>query len=109
MYILTEKQELDDSVGPYGRSLLWLVSNAFEDQRGTPILGMKQYVGGDANLRRAAFNEVIESAGKGAASAECNAETHGGFDNDPATMNSVLTRILGRKPKYPFTARDLDY
>lgn len=109
MYILTEKQELNDSVGPYGRSLLWLVSNAFEDQRGTPILGMKQYVGGDANLRRAAFNEVIESAGKGAASAECNAETHGGFDNDPATMNSVLTRILGRKPKYPFTARDLDY
>jgi hypothetical protein len=109
MYMLTEKQELDDSVGPYGRSLLWLVSNAFEDKRGTPILGMKQYVGGDANLRRAAFNEVIESAGKGVASVECNAETHGGFDNDPATMNSVLARILGRKPKYPFTARDLDY
>ena len=37
------------------------------------------------------------------------ADTHGGFDNDPATMNSVLTRILGRKPKYPFNARDLDY
>lgn len=109
MYLLTEQQELDDSVGPYGRSLLWLVSNAFEDRRGTPLLGMKHYVGGDAGLRRAAFNEIIESAGKGKAGAQCNSETHGGFDNDPATMNSVLQRILGKKPKYPFVARDLDY
>jgi len=109
MYILSEQQELGDSVGPYGRSLLWLVSNAFEDKRGTPILGMKYYVGGDANLRKAAFDEIIESAGKDATGAECKAETHGGFDNDPATMNSVLTRILGRKPRYPFDSRDLDY
>ncbi|MBI2319589.1 MAG: hypothetical protein HYU75_21975, partial [Betaproteobacteria bacterium] len=41
LYHLNEQQELDDTVGPYGRSLLWLVSNAFEGRRGTPLLGMR--------------------------------------------------------------------
>jgi hypothetical protein len=35
--------------------------------------------------------------------------SHGGFDNDCATMNSVLTRVLGSAPKQPFTPRDLNY
>lgn len=109
LYHLSEQQELDDSVGPYGKSLLWLVSNAFEDQRGTALLGMKQYLKGEAALRKAAFAEIIESAGAGVAGAECNSTTHGGFDNDAATMNAVLMRILGKKPKVVFEGRDLDY
>lgn len=109
MYILNEQQELDDTVGPYGKSLLWLVSNAFEDKRGTPLLGMKQFIRSEPNLKKSAFDEIIESAGKGATSAECMSETHGGFDNDAATMNAVLSRILGKKPKPPFESRDLDY
>ncbi|MGE3912079.1 MAG: C1 family peptidase, partial [Chloroflexota bacterium] len=36
LYILSEQAELDDEVGPYGKSLLHLVSNAFEGQRDTP-------------------------------------------------------------------------
>jgi hypothetical protein len=109
MYILTESQEEEDTVGPYGRSLLWLVSNAFEDERGTPILGMKHYLKGRAGLRQSAFAEVIESAGKKATGAECGSETHGGFDNDAPTMNAVLARILGKRPRPGFDARDLDY
>ena len=109
MYILNEQQELDDTVGPYGRSLLWLVSNAFEDKRGTPLLGMKQYLKSEPNLRKSAFDEVIESTGKGAKAALCTSETHGGFDNDPATMNAVLYRILGKRPNPLFEKRDLDY
>ena len=35
--------------------------------------------------------------------------SHGGFDNDCATMNSVLTRVLGSAPKRLFTGRDLHY
>ena len=35
--------------------------------------------------------------------------THGGFDNDPATLNSVLYRILGTEPVRPFTTRDLQF
>ena len=109
MYILEEQQELDDTVGPYGKSLLWLVSNAFEDRRGTPLLGMKHYIDAAPNLRKSALAEVIESAGKRAKGAQCMSETHGGFDNDPATMNAVLSRILGKKPNPLFEARDLDY
>lgn len=109
MYILNDQQELDDTVGPYGKSLLWLVSNAFEDKRGTPLLGMEAYLMSKHKLQEVAFNEIIKSSGKGAKDAACLSETHGGFDNDHATINSVLTRILGKKPKPMFDSRDLDY
>jgi hypothetical protein len=105
LYHLSEQQELDDSVGPYGRSLLWLVSNAFEDARGTPLLGMKRYLKRRPALAGAAFERIVES-GEGP---QCASETHGGFDNDAATMNSVLARILGAKPAAPFEPRDLQY
>jgi hypothetical protein len=36
-------------------------------------------------------------------------DTHGGFDNDPDTLNSVLYRILGKAPDRAFTVRDLQY
>jgi hypothetical protein len=109
LYHLSEQQELDDSLGPYGKSLLWLVSNAFEDRRGTPLLGMKHYLRAEPALQQAAFAEVIESAGKAGTGAQCMVEAHGGFDNDPASMNAVLTRILGNMPEVLFEARDLDY
>ena len=109
MYVLNEEQELDDTVGPYGRSLLWLVSNAFEDERGTPLLGMKHYIKSNPGLINSAFAQVIESVGQQAINPPCASETHGGFDNDPATMNAVLSRILGRKPQPEFDQRDLDY
>jgi hypothetical protein len=104
IYILNEQQELDDTVGPYGRSLLWLVSNAFEDRRGTPLLGMKEYIKAKPDLVKAAFEEVIESE-----NGRCASKTHGGFDNDMKTMNSALSRILGKKPNPQFEQRDLDY
>jgi hypothetical protein len=38
------------------------------------------------------------------------ADSHGGFDNDTDTLNSVLRRILGRKPtKREFKVQDLQY
>ena len=70
---------------------------------------MKQYLKSEPSLRKSAFDEVIESVGKGATGAPCTSETHGGFDNDPATMNAVLSRILGKKPNPLFETRDLDY
>jgi hypothetical protein len=33
--------------------------------------------------------------------------THGGFDNDVFTMNSLLARILGAPPVKPFTAAEM--
>lgn len=107
-YILDEKQEEDDSVGPYGRSLLWLVSRAFEDKRDTPILGMKCFFDKYPTLKHLA-NNVVVSPIKGTPGCESYSATHGGFDNDPCTMNSVMYQILGKEPKKKFEKRDLDY
>lgn len=109
MYVLSPELEWNDTVGPYGHSLLWLVSNAFEDRRGTPLLGMRAYLDSDPGLVSSAFAAVISSAGAGTAGAASASESHGGFDNDAATMNSALRRILGRTPQVPFEQRDLDY
>ena len=38
--LLSVDREEADTVGPYGKSLLWLVSRAFEDPRKTPLLGL---------------------------------------------------------------------
>jgi len=35
--------------------------------------------------------------------------SHGGFDNDPDTMNALLFTILGEEPKHPFTKESLAY
>lgn len=108
IYILNEQQEQDDTVGPYGKSLLWLVSRAFEDKRDTPILGMKCFL--DKNPALNSLREdLIVSPSTGVPGSETASKTHGGFDNDPATMNSVLQRILGRVPVKMFQQRDLDY
>ena len=108
LYILSEELELDDTVGPYGRSLLWLVSRAFEDKRDTPILGMDTYLKAASNLRNLLGDAVI-SVAQGRPGAETASKSHGGFDNDPSTLNSILYRILGRKPSSEFVQRDLDY
>ena len=39
--VLSNSNELDDTVGPYGKSLLYLVSRALEPTHKTPILGME--------------------------------------------------------------------
>ena len=44
MYALSDVGERDDSVGPYGKSLLYLVSNAFDGRRETPLVGMERFV-----------------------------------------------------------------
>lgn len=39
---LSDKNERSDKVGPYGKSLLYLVSRAFEDPRKMPLLGLRR-------------------------------------------------------------------
>jgi hypothetical protein len=36
-------------------------------------------------------------------------KTHGGFDNDPFTMNDILRSVLGRRIVHRFTQDDLTY
>src|SRR5262249_17533314 len=128
LYLLSDTGELDDDVGPYGKSLLYLVSNAFEGRRNTPLLGMERYVSracktgiADVDPDMAALfarktggrpSLVIAGAGPRDDAPSPNrsrSESHGGFDNDEATLNSVLYRILGKAPTRPFSSRDLTY
>ncbi len=128
LYILSDVGERDDTVGPYGKSLLFLVSNAFEGERGTPLLGMERFVSrrgetggdyieeGDEDIVKLFEKEVdglpslvVAGAGAGAKSTS-RSDSHGGFDNDEWTLNSILRRMLGDdRPQREFTMRDLQY
>ena len=124
LYLLSDKLEQGDSVGPYAKSLLYLVSNAFEGSRGVPILGMQACLETDKKLAKLFNGKVdgrpalvvsegksVDVSGEKSAIAQgvSASRSHGGFDNDPHTMNSVLTRVLNGTPKRPFTSRDLHY
>lgn len=128
LFILSDEAERDDCVGPYGKSLLYLVSNAFERQRGRPLLGMERFVSGSgpaggadtvaalATLYqdpRGGWPGIVIAGRGGPEHSRSNSTTHGGFDNDVDTMNSVLCRILGKHKvaalKRPFTKRELAY
>lgn len=125
LFILSDKAERDDRVtAVYGKSLLYLVSNAFEEERGMPLLGMERFVSkkGKAGAKfadpemNALFQNQVDGlpslvvAGQSDKSGcKSGSRTHGGFDNDAETLNSILYRILGRKPKRQFTADELRY
>jgi len=108
VYNLHDDLEQDDKVGSkllYRKSLLYLVSNAFEDKRPTSLLGMDSFK-----------NEVKVTArgpnifrSNGISGNKTRSKSHGGFDNDPFTMNSVLETVLGKKPGEPFTKKSLKY
>lgn len=107
VFNLSEKLELDDNVAQvYRKSLLYLVSRSFEERHDAPLLGMRIYskkIGQPAGLDL----DFIYSRKR--RSNESRSTSHGGFDNDPYTLNSVLKTILGNTPKRKFTERDLDY
>jgi hypothetical protein len=127
-YVLSDVGERDDDVGPYGKSLLYLVSNAFEQRRKTPLLGMERFVRGGFD-DPTAEGDMVEFFGRRVdglpslivageergssknpdARSLSRSESHGGFDNDPATMNAVLWRILGEEPTRQFSERDLQF
>lgn len=107
IYNLTDEREKDDTVAVYRKSLLYLVSNAFEAERETPLLGMEKFADQVPASRQ--VPTVHYSTGVETSKARTASRTHGGFDNDPRTMNDILRRVLGGKPSTPFTGEVLDY
>ena len=106
IYNLTGELEKDDTVTPaYRKSLLYLVSNSFEEKRFDKILGMQIY---NDNIK-ADNLEFIYSDKNG--KSRNKSETHGGFDNDPNTMNDILKRVLSEDalPTSHFTKKNLNY
>ena len=99
---LNERLELDDNVALlYRKSLLCLVSKALERQREKPLLGIQQYL---KLLTRHPGMSIHYSDGKKRITA---GTSHGGFDNDVRTMNTIMTQILEKTPSKPFTENEM--
>lgn len=99
MFTMAKDWELADTVTPaYRKSLLYLIHHALEAESDEPILGLEESVRADADLRRR-FSltgadgpaQVVWSRTEATGGRQASrSTTHGGFDNDPATMESVL-------------------
>lgn len=89
----------------YRKSLLYLIFNALEDRRATSILGLEESLRGDADLKRlfglagtsATPSSVVWSPTPGDTGRSAStSQSHGGFDDDAPTMNSVVRRVLDK-------------
>lgn len=116
--ILTDKAEVEDCVGPYGKSLLYLVSRALEDVHKMPLLGLQIALEKDGGGKQMKLNEQahdeayktwLQVAAKNKVVVERHAGPkiksgpnqiiqicHGSFDNDLKVFNGSLRRMLGR-------------
>jgi len=105
VYNLKDELELDDHVAKvYRKSLLYLVSNAFERDKEKPLLGMEKFknkVTSAGQLPRFIYSNGVEGQ-------RTRSTSHGGFDNDVYTMNHILRMILGEAPAEPFREREFE-
>lgn len=119
MFTMSESFEKKDTcMGIYHKSLLYLIRAALEPEEDADILGLQECVWDDAQLRAlfgapgsGSKGEVMWSKTVGGGPLSSSFSTsHGGFDDDPATMESLARRILGTQLKQPFPkgARVLD-
>jgi hypothetical protein len=103
LYALRADREACDRVGAYGKSLLHLVSRSCEPRVPTPLLGLQESLEQDVRLVRffglagssrladALFAPTSPDAPPGC---RTEATTHSGFDDDPATMDSIVWRMV---------------
>ncbi|MCC6869895.1 MAG: hypothetical protein IT522_13840 [Burkholderiales bacterium] len=110
LFTLTDDVERDDDcAGIYHKSLLYLVSNAFEATSriplvrpdGEPLVGLQRSVAADARLR-ALFRGgagtqwiLTPNAQPVGAPDASRARRHGDFDDDPPTVRATLAHVLG--------------
>ncbi len=112
VFTLTDDAERDDHCARvYNKSLLYLVSNAFEDRfriplirpHGEPVLGLAESIErsmDDDDAFRAVFErknvdwvQGPNNSPKGSPIAS-RADSHGGFDDDEHTLQATLSRVL---------------
>ncbi|HEY4530453.1 MAG TPA: C1 family peptidase [Luteimonas sp.] len=122
LFTLTDAAEQDDHcLRIYNKSLLYLVARAFEKQprnwidgrlrQGTPLAGMARFIEaatpadqayGFERVHRAIADGRLEwvlspnDRPQGEATA-ARATTHGGFDDDPATLAALVATVLGKR------------
>ena len=106
LYTMRRDFERQDNCAQiYRKSLLYLIFNALEDRRATSILGLEESLRGDADLKRlfglagtsATPSSVVWSPTPGDTGRSAStSQSHGGFDDDAPTMNSVVRRVLDK-------------
>ncbi|MDR5781304.1 caspase family protein [Caballeronia sp. LZ065] len=104
-------EKADNCAFVYRKSLLYLIHHALEAERRAPILGLEESLRGEPQLARylkmpapREFNIVwSKTAGDSGRSASAS-YSHGGFDDDAPTMNSVLRRVLNKSDADAITA-----
>jgi hypothetical protein len=106
LFTLTDKAERDDHCANiYHKSLLYLVSNAFEARLrkplfgqadGEPLLGMEKFVARLPARDRPTDWVLSPNAAAVGEQGASRAVAHGAFDDDAATLKATLARILGR-------------
>src|SRR5439155_26112551 len=90
----------------YHKARPYLVPNAFEaglgkapflrEREGEPILGMAKFVSRLPAAQRS-WDWVLSPNANASESLDASAsKSHGGFDDDPATLASTLGRIVGK-------------
>ncbi len=100
IYNLVDELERDDNVAlAYRKSLLYLVSKAFERDTEKPLLGMQRFSNeiSGPNFFYSDGNDGVTRS-----------ESHGGFDNDTHTLNHILRTILAAEPEMPFTDGEME-
>jgi len=106
LFTLTDKAERDDTCANiYHKSLLYLVSNAFEsalqkapffrERNGEPLLGMAKFVSRLPAAQRTWDWVQAPNANPNSSLEASGAKSHGAFDDDAATLASTLGRIAG--------------
>ncbi|MGE3314040.1 MAG: C1 family peptidase [Planctomycetaceae bacterium] len=115
LFTLTDRFEQDDHCAKiYNKSLLYLVSNAFEKEpriplirpEGVPLLGMEKFIEKDAAVTKllskpsAAWIRSPNTNPNGSIDAS-TAQHHGDFDDDEPTVRATLARILGKDVARP--------
>lgn len=112
LFVLSDKAEQDDNCARiYNKSLLYLVSNAFEDparipgfRDGVPILGMARWLARD-NAIASLFKDsrrqlVIAPTGLSQSDQPVSqARHHGDFDDDQFTVLSTFASIMNLAPQ----------
>jgi pimeloyl-ACP methyl ester carboxylesterase len=110
LFTLDDRTERDDNCADiYHKSLLYLVSNAFEEKQripvirdGIPIVGMEKFIRDDKDLMQlferpnAEWVRAPNTVPDGKEGASRSAH-HGDFDDDPSTLRATLARILDAK------------
>jgi hypothetical protein len=95
-----DAERSDPTCSPYGKSLLYLVSQSFEEQVDEPLLGMEKHLV-PAIVSHDWGMHITRLASPGAAYRPGDrltvATTHGGLDDDVAVQEAVIRHIKGPK------------